>query len=212
MRENQKLRSTMVRTRVGGVEKGRPALPKRNFPGDETGERVEEQPKTRKVIKINHVHHVVEWIPETEAVSGEPAEENSNIPVKLKEITRLETPEECEKRKAAYAEAKSIAREKNRKFWLETAHPWLEIRAHHGSLGQSIKYRASPNCYLGILQYQRHIKSPQVFVSCIEVTQKSVSPNKKVYLVVGMLVQLFSYAVTPVLLHSIIMHQEAPHR
>ena len=202
----------MARTRVGGVEKGRPALPKRNFPGDETGERVEEQPKTRKVIKINHVHHVVEWIPETEAVSGEPAEENSNIPVKLKEITRLETPEECEKRKAAYAEAKSIAREKNRKFWLETAHPWLEIRAHHGSLGQSIKYRASPNCYLGILQYQRHIKSPQVFVSCIEVTQKSVSPNKKVYLVVGMLVQLFSYAVTPVLLHSIIMHQEAPHR
>ena len=197
---------------MNGVEKGRPALAKRNFPGDETGERVEEQPKTRKVIKINHVHHVVEWIPETEAVSGEPAEENSNIPVKLKEITRLETPEECEKRKAAYAEAKSIAREKNRKFWLETAHPWLEIRAHHGSLGQSIKYRASPNCYLGILQYQRHIKSPQVFVSCIEVTQKSVSPNKKVYLVVGMLVQLFSYAVTPVLLHSIIMHQEAPHR
>ena len=212
MRENQKLRSTMARTRVGGVEKGRPALPKRNFPGDETGERVEEQPKTRKVIKINHVHHVVEWIPETEAVSGEPAEENSNIPVKLKEITRLETPEECEKRKAAYAEAKRMALENKLKFWLVTAHPWLEIRAHHGSLGQSIKYRASPNCYLGIPPYERHIKSPQVFVSCIEVTKKSVSPNKKNYLVVGMLVQLFSYAVSPVLLHSIIMHQEAPHR
>ena len=101
----------MARTRVNGVEKGRPALPKRNFPGDETGERVEEQPKTRKVIKINHVHHVVEWIPETEAVSGEPAEGNINIPVKLKEITRLETPEECEKRKAAYAEAKRITLE-----------------------------------------------------------------------------------------------------
>ena len=47
----------MARTRVNGVEKGRPALAKRNFPGDETGERVEEQPKTRKVVKINHAYH-----------------------------------------------------------------------------------------------------------------------------------------------------------
>ena len=198
--------------RMNDVEYGGKRLPEQKPVEDETTESEEEEPKRRKVVKINHIYHVREWIPENDPVSGEPANENSTIPVKLKEITRLETPEECEKRKAAYAEAKSIAREKTRKFWLETAHPWLEIRAHHGSLGQSIKYRASPNCYLGILQYQRHIKSPQVFVSCIEVTQKSVSPNKKVYLVVGMLVQLFSYAVTPVLLHSIIMHQEAPHR
>ena len=198
--------------RMNDVEYGGKRLPEQKPVEDETTESEEEEPKRRKVVRINNIHHVREWIPENDPVSGEPAKENSTIPVKLKEITRLETPEECEKRKAAYAEAKSIARGKNRKFWLETAHPWLEIRAHHGSLGQSIKYRASPNCYLGILQYQRHIKSPQVFVSCIEVTQKSVSPNKKVYLVVGMLVQLFSYAVTPVLLHSIIMHQEAPHR
>ena len=46
----------MARTKVNGVEKGRPALGKRKVPGDETGERVEEQPKTRKVIKINHVY------------------------------------------------------------------------------------------------------------------------------------------------------------
>ena len=49
------------------------------------------------MIKINHVRHVRKWIPETEAVSGVPAKENINIPVKLIEITRKETPEECEK-------------------------------------------------------------------------------------------------------------------
>ena len=134
----------MARTKVNGVEKGRPGLGKRKVPGDETGERVEEQPKTRKVIKINHVYHVVEWIPETEAVSGEPAEGNINIPVKLKEITRLETLPEREVRKAANADAKRMSLENKLKFWLQTEHPWVEIRAHHGSLGKSIKYKASP--------------------------------------------------------------------
>ena len=124
----------MARTRVGGVEKGRPGLGKRKPAGDGTEELEEEQPKTRKVIKINHAYHVCEWIPETEAVSGEPAEGNINIPVKLKEITRLETAEECEKRKAAYAAAKRIAFEKQLKFWLETDHPFVEIRPHLASL------------------------------------------------------------------------------
>ena len=161
------------------------------------------------MLKINHVYHVREWIPETEAVSGEPVAGNTNIPVKLTEITRLERPEERDERKAAYAAAKRIALEKKLKFWLQTEHPWLEIRPHHGSLGQSTKYAASRNCLLGIVPYERLIKSPQVFVSCIEITKKH-SSDKKAYLVVGMLVELFSYAVSPVLLHSIIMHQEAP--
>jgi len=198
----------MARTRVNGVEKGRPRLPEQK-PAEESEE---EQQKRRKVLKINHVHHVREWIPETEAVLGEPAAGNTNIPVKLKEITRLERPEERDERKAAYAEAKRIALEAKLKFWLQTEHPWVVIRPHHGSLGQGIKYNASRNCLLGIVPYERLIKSPQVFVSCIEATQKSVPSNKKNYLVVGMLVELFSYQVTPVLLHSIIMHQESPHR
>ena len=90
----------MARTNVNGVEKGRPRAAKRKPDGDETEESEEEQPKTRKVIKINHAYHVCEWIPETEAVSGEPAEGNINIPVKLKEITRLETPDERDERKS----------------------------------------------------------------------------------------------------------------
>ena len=112
---------------VSGVEKGGPQFAKQKPAGEIAEESEEEQPKRRKVVKINHVHHVCKWVPETEAVSGEPAEGNINIPVKLKEITRLETPEECEKRKAAYVEAKRIALEKKLKFWLQTEHPWLEI-------------------------------------------------------------------------------------
>jgi hypothetical protein len=202
----------MARTKKGGIEYGRPRLPEQKPAGEIAEESEEEQQKRRKVLKINHVYHVREWIPETEAVSGEPVAGNTNIPVKLKEITRLERPEERDERKAAYAEAKRIALEAKLKFWLQTEHPWVVIRPHHGSLGQVIKYAASRNCLLGIVPYERLIKSPQVFVSCIEATQKSVPSNKKNYLVVGMLVELFSYSVIPVLLHSIIMHQESPHR
>ena len=202
----------MVRTRVNGVEKGRPRLAEPKPAGEIAEESEEEQPKRRKVVKINHVYHVVEWIPETEAVLGEPAAGNTNIPVKLIEITRFETPEERDERKAAYAEAKRIAVENKLKFWRDTEHPWVVIRPHHGSVGQSIKYNASRECLLGFAPYERLIKNPQVFVSCIEATEKSVPSNKKNYLVVGMLVELFSYEVTPVLLHSIIMHQESPHR
>ena len=202
----------MARTRVNGVEKGRPRLAEPKPAGEIAEESEEEQPKRRKVVKINHVYHVCEWIPETEAVLGEPAAGNTNIPVKLIEITRFETPEERDERKAAYAEAKRIAVENKLKFWRDTEHPWVVIRPHHGSVGQSIKYNASRECLLGFAPYERLIKNPQVFVSCIEATEKSVPSNKKNYLVVGMLVELFSYQVTPVLLHSIIMHQESPHR
>ena len=197
---------------MNGVEKGRPRLAEPKPAGEIAEESEEEQPKRRKVVKINHVYHVREWIPETEAVLGEPAAGNTNIPVKLIEITRFETPEERDERKAAYAEAKRIAVENKLKFWRDTEHPWVVIRQHHGSLGQSIKYNASRECLLGFAPYERLIKNPQVFVSCIEATEKSVPSNKKNYLVVGMLVELFSYQVTPVLLHSIIMHQESPHR
>ena len=202
----------MARTRVNGVEYGRPRLPEQKPAGEIAEESEEEQQKRRKVLKINHVYHVREWVPETEAVLGEPAAGNTNIPVKLIEITRFETPEERDERKAAYAEAKRIAVENKLKFWRDTEHPWVVIRPHHGSVGQSIKYNASRECLLGFAPYERLIKNPQVFVSCIEATEKSVPSNKKNYLVVGMLVELFSYQVTPVLLHSIIMHQESPHR
>jgi len=202
----------MARTKKGGIEYGRPRLAQPKPAEEIAEESEEEQQRRRKVLKINHVHHVREWIPETEAVLGEPAAGNTNIPVKLKEITRLERPEERDERKAAYAEAKRIAIENKLKFWRDTEHPWVVIRPHHRSLGQSTKFAASRECLLGFVPYERHIKSPQVFVSCIEATQKSVPSNKKNYLVVGMLVELFSYQVTPVLLHSIIMHQESPHR
>ena len=202
----------MARTKKGGVEYGRDSKSARLAEQEPAAESEDEQPKRRKVVKINHVYHVVEWIPETEAVLGEPAAGNTNIPVKLIEITRFETPEERDERKAAYAEAKRIAVENKLKFWRDTEHPWVVIRPHHGSVGQSIKYNASRECLLGFAPYERLIKNPQVFVSCIEATQKSVPSNIKNYLVVGMLVELFSYQVTPVLLHSIIMHQESPHR
>ena len=162
----------MPRTRVNGVEKGSDSKSPRLAEQKPAEESEEEQQKRRKVLKINHVYHVREWIPETEAVSGEPAKGNINIPVKLKEIVKLETHEESEKRKAAYADAKRIALEAKLKFWLQTEHPWVVIRPHHGSLGKSIKYDASPNCLLGIVPYERLIKSPQVFVSCIEATHK----------------------------------------
>ena len=203
----------MARMRMNGVEYGGKRLPEQKPVEDETTESEEEEPKRRKVVRINNIHHVREWIPENDPVSGEPANENSTIPVKLKEITRLETPEEREERKAAHAEAKRLALKKKLKYWVETPHPTVVIKETHlPSLGKKIKYRVNPNCLLGFLPYERIVISPQVFVSCVELTRKNVSSDKKVYVCVGMLVRLFSSAISPVLLHSIIMRQEAPHR
>ena len=99
------------------------------------------------------------------------------------------------------------------KYWKETPHPLVRIKETLvSSLGQKIKYAVNPNCLLGFLPYERIVKSPQVFVSCVEGRRMNVSSDKKGYIVVGMLVELFSYEISPVLLHSIIMHQEAPHR
>ena len=88
----------------------------------------------------------------------------------------------------------------------------VEIRTQATGLNKSVSYEVSPDCYLGIPPYERIVKNAQVFTSCIQVTRKNAPTDKKVYIVVGMLVELFSKPDTPVLLHSIILHREAPHR
>ena len=199
---------SMARTKKNGVE----IIHKRKIAQSDAEESEEEQPKQRKVFKKNHVYHVSEWVPDNDTVPGEIVEGGIPLPVKLKENIRLETPDECVERKAAYAEAKRIENEKKLEVWRTTAYPMVEIRTQATGLNKSITYEVSPNCYLGSRPYERIVKNAQVFASCIQVTRKNVTTEKKVYIVVGMLVELFSKANIPVLLHSIILHQEAPHR
>ena len=198
----------MARTKKNGVE----IIHKRQLPQSDTEESEEEQPKQRKVFKKNHVFYVSEWIPDNDTVSGEIVEGSTTLPVQLKENIRLETVEEALERKAAYAEAKRIKHEQKLEVWRTTAFPMVEIRTQATGLNKSVSYEVSPNCYLGGVPYSRSVKNPQVFSSCIQVTRKKAPTEKKVYLVVGMLVELFSKENIPVLLHSIILHQEAPHR
>ena len=87
----------MARTKKNGVEIGH----KRKMTESETEESEEEQPKQRKVFKKNNVYHVSEWVPDNDTVSGEIVEGGTLLPVKLKEIIRLETIEESVERKAA---------------------------------------------------------------------------------------------------------------
>ena len=202
------LQSLMARTKKDGIE----IIHKRKITQSETEESEEEQSKQRKVFKKNHVYHVSEWIPDTDSVSGDIVEGGIPLPVKLKENIRLETAVECVERKAAYAEAKRIENEKKLEVWRTTAYPMVEIRTQATGLNKSITYEVSPNCYLGARPYERTVKNAQVFASCIQVTRKNVATDKKVQIVVGMLVELFSKANIPVMLHSIILHQEAPHR
>jgi hypothetical protein len=199
---------SMARTKKNGVE----IIHKRKIRQSETEESEEEQQKQRKVFKKNHVYHVSEWVPDNDAVSGEAMGGGIPLPVKLKEIIRLETIEESVQRKAAYAEAKRIKHDKKLEVWRTTAYPMVEIRSQATGLNKSVSYEMSPNCFLGSPRYERIVTNPQVFTSSIQVTRKNAPTDKKVYIVVGMLVELFSKPDTPVLLHSIILHREAPHR
>ena len=128
------------------------------------------------------------------------------IPVKLKEMRRLETLEERDERKAAYAEAKCIEYEKRGEFWVTTVHPMVEFCTQATGLNKSITDAASPNCLLGLHHISASSKNPHVFISCIEITRKKVSGEKKVCVAVGMLAKLCSDANSVVLLDLIIMH------
>ena len=92
----------MARTKIGGVENVR----KRKIAVSVEEQSEAEARKKRKVFKKNHVYYVSEWVPDTDTVLGEPDEGNTTIAVQLKENIRLETPTECEERKAAYAAMK----------------------------------------------------------------------------------------------------------
>ena len=198
----------MARTKKNSVE----IIHKRQLRQSDTEESEEEQPKQRKVFKKNHVFYVSEWVADNDTVSGEIVEGSTTLPGELKENIRLETVEEALERKAAYKEAKRIKHEQKLEVWRTTAYPMVEIRTQATGLNKSVSYDVSPNCYLGGVPYKRSVKNPQVFTSCIQVTRKKAPTEKKVYIVVGMLVELFSKENIPVLLHSIILHKEAPHR
>ena len=107
---------------------------------------------------------------------------------------------------------KRIERKKMLDFWFLTVHPMVELRTQATGLNKVVTYAVNSNCLLGNPPYERIVKNPQVFISCVEVTRKNITAGKKVYVVVGMVVELFSNPENPVLLHSIIMHEEAPHR
>jgi len=86
------------------------------------------------------------------------------IPVKLKEMRRLETLEERDERKAAsYAEAKCIEYEKRGEIWVTTVHPMVEFCTQATGLNKSITDAASPNCLLGTSSYQRIVKESSRF-------------------------------------------------
>ena len=112
------------------------------------------------MFKKNHVYHISEWVPDTDSVSGEAIEGSTTLPVKLKEIIRLETPEECKERKAAFAERKRIENEKRLEFWRMTVHPMIEIRPRVTGLNKSNTYEASPHCFLGSPPYERIVSNP----------------------------------------------------
>ena len=136
----------MARIKKNGVE----IVQKRQISQSETEESEEEQPKRRKVFKKNHVFYVREWVPDSDAVSGEAIEGSTTLPVKLKENIRLETSEESLERKVAYAEAKRIKNEKKLEVWRTTAYPMVEIRTQATGLNKLVSYEVSLNCYLDI--------------------------------------------------------------
>ena len=199
----------MARTKINGVE--RPCTIKRSRLAQvESEESDKEEPMMKKVFKKKSLYYVRELVPDdTDILSGQPAEGNNNISVGLKEIIRLETVEEGLMRKAAYAYNKRIKEMLKADFWRNTVHPMVVVRSQVTGLNKSQQYAVCPNCYLGLKPYERSVTYPQVFVSCIEVRRRNVTGQKKVYIVIGMLVDLFSRPNMTVLLHSIIMHQDS---
>ena len=155
----------MARTKKNGVE----IIHKRKIIQSDTEESEEEQPKQRKVFKKNHVYHVSEWVPDNDTVPGEIVEGGIPLPVKLKENIRLETPDECVERKAAYAEAKRIENEKKLEVWRTTAYPMVEIRTQATGLidNKSITYEVSPNCYPIAIWVVGHTSASSKTLKCL---------------------------------------------
>ena len=161
--------------------------------------------KKSNFVKINGLYYVREVVLATESAAGA-------APVKEKEMLRLETGEEAEIRKAAWKEQKLIAKNEKLKYWKETAHSWFQVREKEKGFSRSILYSVNTNYLLGFVRYERKVVNPQAYTSCIEVYRKNLVTEKKVHLVVGMLLQLFSRPDQVVLLHSIIISPESPYR
>ena len=60
------------------------------------------------------------------------------------------------------------------KFWLEHEHEPIRVRKDSKSKGRTIKYLSNSQYTIGVANFERTVKDPRVFTSCIKVYRSNL--------------------------------------
>ena len=75
-------------------------------------------------------------------------------------------------------------------FWLDYKPEPVRVREDSKSKGRTIKYLSNSQYTVGVVSFERTVKDPRVYTSCIKVHRRNLLKDKTINIVPGMLCKL----------------------
>jgi hypothetical protein len=98
------------------------------------------------------------------------------------------------------------------KFWLEQTYEPIRVREDSKGKGRTVKYLSNHRYTVGVANFERTVKHPRVFTSCIKCHRSNLSRHKNINIVAGMICRLSGDNNHMFMMHSIEVQLQAQNR
>ena len=121
-------------------------------------------------------------------------------------------PIDVEADEGSYHEKKAQKAADREKYWLDMVHEPIKVHPDTTRKGKSIKYSGNSKYTIAVVDYDRNVKDPRVFTSCIKVIRNNLLKDKAIDIVPGMICKLAEDGESMLMIHSIQLKLARPHR
>lgn len=121
-------------------------------------------------------------------------------------------PIDVEADEGSYHEKKAQKAADREKYWLDMVHEPIKVHPDTTRKGKSIKYSGNSKYTIAVVDYDRNVKDPRAFTSCIKVIRNNLLKDKAIDIVPGMICKLAEDGKSMFMIHSIQLKLARPHR
>ena len=121
-------------------------------------------------------------------------------------------PIDVEADEGSYHEKQAQKAANREKHWLDMVYEPIKVRQGTNRKGKSIKYSGNSKYTIAVVDYDRNVKDPRVFTSCIKVIRNNLLKDKAIDIVPGMICKLAEDGKSMFMIHSIQLKLARPHR
>lgn len=121
-------------------------------------------------------------------------------------------PIDVEADEGTYHEKKAQKAADREKFWLAMVQEPITVHQDPKGKGKSITYSGNSRYTIRVVDYDRNVKDPRVYTSCIKAIRNNLAKDKAIDIVPGMICKLAENGEIMFMIHSIQLKLSRPHR